>query len=67
MLEVNLGAAPHGLDEQWDDKLHTEPFSHVIMGRGFSVDNAAQQHIVVRATDEPVEHSAADRGGLPHQ
>ncbi|KPB72280.1 hypothetical protein [Pseudomonas syringae group genomosp. 3] len=63
MLEVNLGTAPHGLDEQWDDKLYTEPFSHVIMGRGFSVDNAAQQHIVARATDEPVEHSAADRVG----
>ncbi|KPW44828.1 Type III effector HopT1-2 [Pseudomonas syringae pv. berberidis] len=63
MLEVNLGIAPHGLDEQWDDKLYTEPFSHVIMGRGFSVDNAAQQHIVARATDEPVEHSAADRVG----
>ncbi len=53
MLEVNLGAAAHGLDEQWDDTLYTQPFSQAIRGRGFSVDNQAQQYLVSRLDQEP--------------
>lgn len=46
MLEVNLGAAAHGLAEQWDDSLYTQPFSQAIQGRGFTLDNQAHQHLV---------------------
>ncbi|WCN11909.1 type III effector [Marinomonas mediterranea] len=38
MLEINLGAAEQGLDEQWDDSLYNEMFSQPIQGKGFEVN-----------------------------
>ncbi|RMO88790.1 Type III effector HopT1-1 [Pseudomonas syringae pv. philadelphi] len=53
MLEVNLGVAPHGMPEQWDDTLYTEPFSHSIKGNGFGVDNDAQMRIFSQTAQIP--------------
>ncbi len=41
MIEVNLGAANHGLPAQWGPSLYREPFSAPISARGFSVSNSA--------------------------
>ncbi len=38
-VEVNLGAANHGLDAQWGNDLYTEPFSEPIKGRGFEISS----------------------------
>ncbi|WP_118986365.1 type III effector [Photorhabdus sp. CRCIA-P01] len=39
MIEVNLGAANHGLTPQWGLNLYTEPFSSPIHAKGFSVSS----------------------------
>ncbi|TNH42736.1 type III effector [Photorhabdus luminescens] len=39
MIEVNLGAANHGLAPQWGLNLYTEPFSSPIHAKGFSVSS----------------------------
>lgn len=38
-VEVNLGAANHGLDAQWGSDLYTEPFSEPIKGKGFEISS----------------------------
>lgn len=40
MVEVNLGAANHGLAAQWGPELYREPFSAPISTRQFSISNA---------------------------
>ncbi|WP_445375189.1 hypothetical protein ACSLVK_04955 [Photorhabdus tasmaniensis] len=39
MIEVNLGAANHGLESQWGLNLYTEPFSSPIYAKGFSISS----------------------------
>ncbi|WP_051225605.1 hypothetical protein [Photorhabdus temperata] len=39
MIEVNLGAANHGLASQWGLNLYTEPFSSPIHAKGFSISS----------------------------
>ncbi len=41
MIEVNLGAHNHGLEQQWGAELYTSPFSHTITGHEFSIDNSS--------------------------
>ncbi|KZL21054.1 hypothetical protein PsAD2_01046 [Pseudovibrio axinellae] len=38
-VEVNLGAANHGLKPQWGSDLYTEPFSEPIKGKGFEISS----------------------------
>ncbi|SDQ18905.1 type III effector [Pseudovibrio sp. Tun.PSC04-5.I4] len=38
-VEVNLGAANHGLKPQWGNDLYTEPFSEPIKGKGFEISS----------------------------
>ncbi|QLG94633.1 hypothetical protein HZF02_22965 [Pseudomonas yamanorum] len=40
MVEVNLGAANHGLAAQWGPELYREPFTAPINARQFSTSNA---------------------------
>ncbi|WP_108817631.1 type III effector [Pseudovibrio sp. Alg231-02] len=40
-VEVNLGAANHGLKPQWGSNLYTEPFSEPIKGKGFEISSEA--------------------------
>ncbi|MDH2433904.1 type III effector [Pokkaliibacter sp. MBI-7] len=52
LLEVNLGVASHGLAEQWDDSLYTQPFSQPIRAKDFTVDNQAHQHLFAQLQQE---------------
>ena len=40
MVEVNLGAANHGLPTQWGGALYREPFSGPIAARDFTISNS---------------------------
>lgn len=40
MVEVNLGAANHGLAAQWTGSLYREPFTAPIAANGFTISNA---------------------------
>lgn len=40
MVEVNLGAANHGLRAQWTESLYREPFTAPIVANGFTISNA---------------------------
>ncbi|MEK9497140.1 hypothetical protein V2H77_11870 [Photorhabdus sp. P32] len=57
MIEVNLGAANHGLAPQWGLNLYTEPFSSPIHAKGFSVSSQDISAQLERRDDVHTDYS----------
>ena len=55
MLEVNLGAASYGFEEQWSDELYTDMFKQQINGNGFSICNEDIREFVSKERERNAE------------